>query len=463
MFGFRRIRLDPGAHVLGVWCALILMAAAFLVNTASIYLVIRDHDLLGRWLARPVAAPASLIDTLQTEFDLRIASRLIVSAILIFGAMAILGIQRTLRHDRLVAANVFARMEKGVLIVDRWGIVTAINAAAARILRLEGDKRGTPLATISSPDLPLTEMVTQLDQRNPPRTERDCVVEQNGRSRRISVDAQVVESAAGDVRHSILMLTDTTQRYLDEQRLQRIERFHNLGWLASGLIHEIGNPLTALDIHVQLLEERLSEPGSMARASAGELMDVLKSEIQRLKGVLEEFRDYADLQTLSFLPTDLSAVLERIVRLIRPQAARQSVRVELEQPDRPLPMLSLDAEKCVQAVLNLAINALEAMPGGGELVLATELRESAVVVSISDTGPGIAPEVRENLFKPYVTTKQRGTGLGLALTEKLVLQHQGQITYRTGPHGTTFRLTFPMSPLPIGDLAPCPATVNSAS
>jgi signal transduction histidine kinase len=112
----------------------------------------------------------------------------------------------------------------------------------------------------------------------------------------------------------------------------------------------------------------------------------------------------------------------------------------------------LDADKFAQAVLNLAINALEAMPSGGELTVGAERRDGSVEVEVSDNGPGITPEVRENLFEPYVTTKQRGTGLGLALTEKLVVQQQGRIDYRTGPQGTSFLLTFPLSPL--GDRAP---------
>jgi two-component system sensor histidine kinase HydH len=216
------------------------------------------------------------------------------------------------------------------------------------------------------------------------------------------------------------------------------------------LIHEIGNPLTALGIHIRLLEERLEEPGGVA--SAGELIEVLESEIRRLEGVLEEFRDYADLQTLSLRPADVFVVLERVARLIRPQAAQQCVRVELRRPEPPPPPVPLDAEKFAQAVLNLAINALEAMPTGGELVLGAGLRDGAVEVEVSDNGPGIAPDVRGDLFKPYVTTKPRGTGLGLALTEKLVVLHRGQIDYRTGPGGTSFVMTFPLPRM--GERAP---------
>jgi signal transduction histidine kinase len=278
----------------------------------------------------------------------------------------------------------------------------------------------------------------------PSGCERDFVLEHNGQTRRIRADAHILEDSTGGRIGCIIMLRDVTQRYLEEQRLQRIERFQSLGLLAAGLIHEIGNPLTALGIHVRLLENRIEEPGGVA--SASELIGVLKSEIERLNRVLEDFRDYADVQAIALRPTDALGVLEQIARLIQPQAAQQGVRVELKRPKRAVPPVPLDAEKFAQAVLNLAINALDAMPKGGQLVLGAALRDHSVEVEVSDNGPGIAAEVRENLFKPYVTTKQRGTGLGLALSEKLVVLQQGQIDYQTGPKGTSFLLRFPLAP-----------------
>jgi signal transduction histidine kinase len=267
---------------------------------------------------------------------------------------------------------------------------------------------------------------------------------------RLRADAHVLEVAAGSRLGCVVMLRDVTQRYLEEQRLQRIERLQNLGLLAAGLIHEIGNPLTALGIHLRLLEERLEESGRTG--PAGELIEVLESELERLDGVLEEFRDYTDLQTLTLRSTDLFGVLEHVTRLVRPQAAQQGVRVELRKPVFPVPRVLLDGDKCSQAVLNLAVNAMEAMPSGGELTLGVAVRNGSVDVEVSDNGPGIAPEVRQNLFKPYVTTKPHGTGLGLALTEKLVILQHGQIDYHTGPRGTSFVLTFSQSPP--GDHAP---------
>jgi nitrogen-specific signal transduction histidine kinase len=113
----------------------------------------------------------------------------------------------------------------------------------------------------------------------------------------------------------------------------------------------------------------------------------------------------------------------------------------------PTPVL-LDAEKFEQALLNLAINALEAMPKGGEIFVGTALALSgdAVELEVSDTGSGIEPRIRDDLFKPFVTTKRRGSGLGLALPEKVISQHHGKIDYRTGPDGTSFFIVLPLLP-----------------
>jgi Histidine kinase-, DNA gyrase B-, and HSP90-like ATPase len=135
------------------------------------------------------------------------------------------------------------------------------------------------------------------------------------------------------------------------------------------------------------------------------------------------------------------------VCLFAPQAEQQRVDVRLRRPETDLPRVSLDAEKFKQAVLNLVINALEAMPEGGDLVLAASARNGEVLVEVADAGPGIRADIQRDLFKPYVSTKDRGTGMGLALTEKLIGQHEGRIDFRTGPQGTTFFMIIPLEPV----------------
>ena len=242
----------------------------------------------------------------------------------------------------------------------------------------------------------------------------------------------------------LFLIRDVGERLLMEERVRRMEQFLVLGSLASGLHHEIKNPLTALSLHVQLLEERLRERAALAGAE--ELLIVVRSELHRLNGVLESFRNFANLQRLTMRPTDVFNLLEELARLIGPQAAQQGVEIALQPSERGLPLVPLDAEKFKQAALNLVINALEAMPRGGLLSLRASVRGSELQVEIADSGPGISQEVQGELFKPYFSTKVHGTGMGLALTEKLIGQHEGQVRFRTGPGGTTFVLVVPTTP-----------------
>jgi signal transduction histidine kinase len=227
-----------------------------------------------------------------------------------------------------------------------------------------------------------------------------------------------------------------------EERMHRMERFLSLATLASGLHHEIKNPLTALSIHIQLLEEGLAH--GQAGESVSELVGVVKTEVCRLNGVLESFRSFAHLQNLVLQPTDVLGVVENAIRLIRPQARQQGVQITLLHPEKELPAVALDGEKFEQAVLNLIINALEAMPEGGHLSISATVQDGDFHVAVKDSGPGIPAEVQRNLFQPYFSTKSKGSGMGLALSEKLVNQHGGHIGYHTGAEGTTFEIIVPL-------------------
>jgi signal transduction histidine kinase len=224
--------------------------------------------------------------------------------------------------------------------------------------------------------------------------------------------------------------------------MRRMERFLGLATLASGLHHEIKNPLTALSLHIQLLEESLVNGPS--GEAVDELVGVLKTEVCRLNGVLESFRSFANLSHLTIQSTDALDVVEKAIRLIRPQAAEQGITIALLHPEKELPPVPLDAEKFEQAVLNLIINALEAMPEGGRLTIATTVADDELRVSIQDNGSGIPPGIQPNLFQPYFSTKEKGSGMGLALSEKLISQHGGCIGYQTGPEGTTFEIAIPL-------------------
>jgi two-component system sensor histidine kinase HydH len=257
------------------------------------------------------------------------------------------------------------------------------------------------------------------------------------------VSAVELKDARGATIGNVIQLRDVTERMLMKEQMWRMQQFASLSTLASGLHHEIKNPITALSIHVQLLEERLRY--SESAEAVAEPIGILKAEVRRLNITLESFRNYASLQHLRLKPVDAQELLEDVARLIRPQATQQGVKLELSRSEVPLPRLALDPEKIQQSLLNLVLNALEAMPQGGELSLGTVLGDETLQMLVSDSGPGIPPEIQALIFHPYFSTKNRGTGIGLALADKLIRQHHGHLGFRTGRDGTTFAITLPLN------------------
>lgn len=428
---------------------LVAVILALLVNLGSSILVVREYRMLATWDGDSGHVPLTDIPTLRREVFLQVVFALIMLAVLLACAATLAWFRRqysasqqALRHVKMLAHDILASMDQGVITIDPQNTITSINSAAIRMLGIDFDRVGNPLAAVSTDSLRLAEVVKQLNERRTPIRDHDFTVSRDGRAVRFRADAHFLKDVEGRLLGSVLLLRDVTERALLEERMARMERFINLGTLASGLHHEIKNPLTALSLHVQLLEERLRSP--IATEPIDDLIGVLKTEILRLNGVLEGFRDFASLQRLDVRQTDALEVVEDAVRLIRPQASAQRVQIALLHPEAELPSVPLDRQKFAQAVLNLLINALEAMPKGGILTVRMSIDEQSLAVEVADTGSGIPAELRKNLFKPYFSTKAKGTGMGLALTEKLVGQHGGHIAYDTGVKGTAFRITLPL-------------------
>ncbi|AGA27820.1 two-component system sensor histidine kinase NtrB [Singulisphaera acidiphila] len=440
-----RISLTPAI-------VLLMLVVALALSIAAVQQVFVEYRLLGTWVGglRPVSVAE--IKSLRQEIGTRIIVRAIASAVLLFCTLTTLWLQqhqldvrRALHQVKLLARDILASMDQGVITIDLQNNVTSINPASTRILGLEFECVGRPLASLSSGGPPLIALAAQVAARHTAVWDHDFDVEREGRLRRIRAHVHVLKDSAGDALGCVILLRDVSDRILMEDRVRRMERFVSLGTLASGLHHEIKNPLTALSIHVQLLEKRLRDP--TLKKPVDELIDVLKSEVHRLNGVLESFHDFASLQHLIVQPTDAHELLEETLRLIGPQAAQQNVDVTLDRKPAKLPRTMMDADKFKQAILNLVINSLEAMPEGGSLNLHASAPDGELLIRIADTGPGIPPEIQQELFKPYVSTKTRGTGMGLALTEKVVSQHGGRIIFQTGPQGTTFSLFIPREPI----------------
>ncbi len=218
------------------------------------------------------------------------------------------------------------------------------------------------------------------------------------------------------------------------EQLLRADRISSLGELAAGVVHEVRNPLASIKGAVEILEDEIPE-SSPRREFAG----IIKAEVDRLDALVGEFLRFARPSKPAIAPASLNEIVHSVHTLIAQRAEVQSVSVETRFAS-DLPLLMIDAEQIKQLLLNLAINALQAMPDGGHLIFRTLKDEGTAVAEVEDTGGGIDPSVQARIFDPFFTTKDKGTGLGLSVAYKIAAHHGGDLTVMNGERGARFKL-----------------------
>jgi signal transduction histidine kinase len=233
-----------------------------------------------------------------------------------------------------------------------------------------------------------------------------------------------------------------------QERIIRSEKMAVLGTFASGLAHEVRNPLNSIALQLSILERRIAKLDATVGAQMGELTGIIRDEVRRLDELVGDFLLFSRADRVQHREADLDALVEEVVRLLRPEARRAGVSLRREQAGAPLAGgFRMDAEKIKQVVINLVRNAIEAMPEGGAVVVETGVQDGMVRLAVSDNGPGL-PEGLD-VFQLFVTTKPKGTGLGLSIVQQIVTQHGGEIRAESERgRGTAFVITLPLVPAP---------------
>jgi signal transduction histidine kinase len=223
------------------------------------------------------------------------------------------------------------------------------------------------------------------------------------------------------------------------------EQYVELAELAGGFIHEIKNHLSTLGLNLQLLAEDFGEPQSQRDRRALERIQRLQSECHRLVQVSNDFLRFARVQDLERAPTSLGELVEEMVDFFGPTARQANIAIKVYVP-ADLPQVNLDRDLFKQALLNLMLNAEQAMPGGGELTIQAAKPQTATIeLSLIDTGKGMSAEVLAKIFRPFFSTKPGGSGLGLATVKKIVEGHGGSIEVQSEiERGTKFTIRLPL-------------------
>jgi signal transduction histidine kinase len=200
----------------------------------------------------------------------------------------------------------------------------------------------------------------------------------------------------------------------------------------------VRNPINAIMVHLQIMREKLQQVDPDSRRH----MDVISSEIQRLDRVVQTLVDFTKPVELRLSEIDLRRIAEEVAQLAGPEAARHGVTVETALGEQPLPV-KVDVDLVKQALLNIAMNGIQAMPQGGALSIVGSRQDEEVEIEIHDEGGGIPPEIRDKIFNLYFTTKKAGSGIGLAMAYRVMQLHNGEVSFDSQSEGTTFRLRFP--------------------
>ena len=225
-------------------------------------------------------------------------------------------------------------------------------------------------------------------------------------------------------------------------RAKRAERLAELGTLTGGLAHEIKNPLSTIQLNLQLLQEDLT-PDNPAYSRVINRLRVCERETGRLREILDDFLRYAGKIELQRTKVELNRICEDLVDFFWPQAQLGRVQLRLKRAPTDVNVMA-DDRLLKQAMLNLLLNGVQAMPNGGELILAVSDGSDEAIVDVIDTGSGIEPEVISRIFDAYYSTKKSGTGLGLAMTRRIAEEHGGRVsvTSEVGK-GSDFSLHLP--------------------
>jgi PAS domain S-box-containing protein len=336
--------------------------------------------------------------------------------------------------------SVMAGLEDGLILFTRDARAVMVSPAAEKFLGAPAsDFLGRRVTEIFPVGHPLFEALRlHGDELREIASETDLQT-LDGR-KRVSVSVQEIQGA-GERMGALVTLRDLDSLESINTQLQVSERLAAVGRITAGVAHEVKNPLNSMRLWLENLKESLPADND----GAAQAVNVLDAEIDRLDAVVTRFLDFARPMDVRLEPTQLAGLLREVLEVAQPQLQRAKVEVAQLLPIG-IPEVFVDRDLLKQAVLNLVLNAVDAMPAGGQLQLTLSRRGEMAEITVGDTGKGIPPEHRQKVFQLFFTTRPGGSGIGLASTFRIVQLHNGSINFTSEVgRGTTFRIELPLA------------------
>ncbi len=345
------------------------------------------------------------------------------------------------RRDDLLVASLTEALREGVILVDPDGRPVIANRQARGILGLAPGRTEEDFRELLERNPELAALVREGFSRHRAVREHSLALRAGDREREVQVTSYVLHDGHAPT-GILLVLKDRASIGALERNLREACRLQTIVDLTGSVAHEVKNPLGAIGIHLETLRRRLARlegegPGLV------EKVRVLREEIDRLQEILEEWLGLTSPEERAPSPAPVADVIASVARLLHVEARHRNVELVADVVGDP-GRVSLGEARLRQVLLNLALNALQAMPRGGRLVLRAERTAMGAVIEVSDTGEGIPPEHRDSVFEFHFTTREGGSGLGLPICRQLVEEAGGRVVFTSVVgRGTTFRVFLP--------------------
>lgn len=357
-------------------------------------------------------------------------------------------LNQALESSTNITESLIESIGSGIIITEMNDTITYINQAGEKILGYsKGEVIGKPFGLFGLNEK-LNVSHSFLDQSDNLDTRREGRMNRKeGNEIPVGFTINYHLSLSGEAIGKIIIFRDLTKVYRIQEEILKMDRLVSLGKLASGIAHEIRNPLAGIKTTAQALGEEMGKEDPKR-----EYLNRITKEIDRLNELLKTFFSFAKPQTLLLVPCHIKEIINAIIPFLIKEIADKGIRfVETYHPK--LPRIRVDKIQMHQAFLNLFLNAIQAMPGGGELKIEANpvvipsldgSMQNYVRVVVSDTGKGIPPHILPKIFDPFFTTKPKGIGLGLSITYQIIKKHGGTIKVDSQwEKGTSFNINLP--------------------